>query len=123
MSEIAEFTRHLGHYLPPPDIALVERAFEFSEAAHRGQFRKSGEPYITHPLAVASILSQWRLDAQGLAAALLHDVMEDTTVTKVEIESSFGRPVAEMVRSEEHTSELQSRELISYAVFCLKKKK
>src|SRR3954469_15985913 len=97
MSEITEFTRHLGNYLPGTDIALVERAFEFSESAHRGQFRKSGEPYITHPLAVASILSQWRLDAQGLAAALLHDVMEDTTVTKVEIESSFGRPVAEMV--------------------------
>jgi GTP pyrophosphokinase len=72
-------------------------AGEFSESAHRGQFRKSGEPYITHPLAVASILSQWRLDAHGLAAALLHDVMEDTTVTKSEIESSFGKPVAEMV--------------------------
>ena len=57
MSEIAEFTRHLGHYLPPPDVALVERAFEFSEAAHRGQFRAVGEPYITHPLAVAEILS------------------------------------------------------------------
>src|SRR6266853_6402314 len=97
MSEIAEFTRHLGNYLPLPEIALVERAFEFSESAHRGQFRKSGEPYITHPLAVASILSQWRLDAHGLAAALLHDVMEDTTVTKREIETSFGRPVAEMV--------------------------
>jgi guanosine-3',5'-bis(diphosphate) 3'-pyrophosphohydrolase len=97
MSEIAEFTRHLGHYLPPPDVALVERAFAFSEHAHQGQFRKSGEPYITHPLAVASILSQWRLDAQGLAAALLHDVMEDTKVTKTEIESSFGKPVADMV--------------------------
>src|SRR4249920_87471 len=97
MSEIAEFTRHLGNYLPPPDIALVERAFQFSDSAHRGQFRKSGEPYITHPLAVASILSQWRLDAQGLAAALLHDVMEDTAITKAEIESSFGKPVADMV--------------------------
>ncbi|MEO8739514.1 MAG: bifunctional (p)ppGpp synthetase/guanosine-3',5'-bis(diphosphate) 3'-pyrophosphohydrolase [Casimicrobiaceae bacterium] len=97
MSEIAEFTRHLGHYLPPPDVALVERAFAFSEHAHQGQFRKSGEPYITHPLAVASILSQWRLDAQGLAAALLHDVMEDTKVTKTEIESSFGKLVADMV--------------------------
>jgi guanosine-3',5'-bis(diphosphate) 3'-pyrophosphohydrolase len=97
MSEIAEFTRHLGNYLPPPDVALVERAFLFSDSAHRGQFRKSGEPYITHPLAVASILSQWRIDAQGLAAALLHDVMEDTTVTKAEIETSFGRPVADMV--------------------------
>jgi GTP diphosphokinase / guanosine-3',5'-bis(diphosphate) 3'-diphosphatase len=97
MSEIAEFTRHLGHYLPPPDVALVSRAFEFSESAHRGQFRKSGEPYITHPLAVASILSQWRLDAQGLAAALLHDVMEDTSVTKSELEKKFGKPVADMV--------------------------
>ena len=97
MSEIAEFTRHLGHYLPPPDVELVERAFEFSDSAHRGQYRKSGEPYITHPLAVASILSQWRIDAQGLAAALLHDVMEDTSVTKSEIETTFGRPVADMV--------------------------
>ena len=97
MSEIAEFTRHLGHYLPAPDVALVSRAFEFSESAHRGQFRKSGEPYITHPLAVASILSQWRLDAQGLAAALLHDVMEDTSVTKGELEKKFGKPVADMV--------------------------
>jgi len=97
MSEIAEFTRHLGHYLPTPDIALVERAFEFSESAHRGQFRKSGEAYITHPLAVASILSEWRLDAEGLAAALLHDVMEDTAVSRSEIESRFGGPVAAMV--------------------------
>ncbi|MCC6196329.1 MAG: bifunctional (p)ppGpp synthetase/guanosine-3',5'-bis(diphosphate) 3'-pyrophosphohydrolase [Burkholderiales bacterium] len=97
MSEIAEFTKHLGHYLPQQDVALVKSAFEFSESAHRGQFRKSGEPYITHPLAVASILSQWRLDAQGLAAALLHDVMEDTSVTKNELEKSFGKPVADMV--------------------------
>ena len=97
MSEIAEFTRHLGNYLPGPDVALVERAFHFSDSAHRGQFRKSGEPYITHPLAVASILSQWRIDAEGLAAALLHDVMEDTSVTRSQLETKFGRPVAEMV--------------------------
>jgi GTP pyrophosphokinase len=112
MSEILEFTRHLGHYLPPPDVALVERAFAFSEHAHQGQFRKSGEPYITHPLAVASILSQWRIDAQGLAAALLHDVMEDTSVTKTQIESSFGKPVADMVDgvSKLDQIEFQSRE-------------
>ena len=112
MSEIAELTRHLGHYLPPPDVALVERAFAFSEHAHQGQFRKSGDPYISHPLAVASILSQWRLDAQGLAAALLHDVMEDTAVTKTEIESSFGKPVADMVDgvSKLDQIEFQSRE-------------
>ena len=112
MSEIAEFTRHLGHYLQPPDVALVERAFAFSEQAHQGQFRKSGEPYITHPLAVASILSQWRLDAQGLPAALLHDVMEDSGITKHEIETSFGKPVAEMVDgvSKLDQIEFQSRE-------------
>ena len=112
MSEIAEFTRHLGNYLPPPDVALVERAFAFSEHAHQGQFRKSGDPYISHPLAVASILSQWRLDAQGLAAALLHDVMEDTAVTKIEIETSFGKPVADMVDgvSKLDQIEFQSRE-------------
>src|SRR6266702_5296592 len=93
MSEIAEFTRHLGHYLQPPDVALVERAFAFSEHAHQGQFRKSGEPYITHPLAVASILSQWRLDAQGLAAALLHDVMEATSATHTQIQTPFPKPL------------------------------
>src|SRR5438552_3472902 len=110
MSEIAEFTRHLGHYLQPPDVALVERAFAFSEHAHQGQFRKSGEPYITHPLAVASILSQWRLDAQGLAAALLHDVMEDTNVTKTEIESSFGKPVADMVDGVSKGHQIRARQ-------------
>src|SRR6476660_1159830 len=112
MSEIAEFTRHLGHYLQPPDVALVERAFAFSEQAHQGQFRKSGEPYITHPLAVASILSEWRLDAHGLAAALLHDVMEDTKVTKTEIQESFGKSVADMVDgvSKLDQIEFQSRE-------------
>ena len=97
MSEIAEFTRHLGHYLPPPDVALVERAFEFSESAHRGQFRKSGEPYISHPLAVADILAQWHMDPQALTAALLHDVTEDTAITKTDISRSFGKPVAAMV--------------------------
>src|SRR5437764_15430514 len=112
MSEIAECARRLGLYRPPPVVALVERAFAFSEHAHQGQFRKSGEPYITHPLAVASILSQWRIDAQGLAAALLHDVMEDTKVTKTEIESSFGKPVADMVDgvSKLDQIEFQSRE-------------
>ena len=75
MSEIAEFTRHLGNYLPPPDIALVERAFQFSDSAHRGQFRKSGEPYITHPVAVVEILAGFEMDVATLAAGLLHDVV------------------------------------------------
>ena len=97
VSEISEFTRHLGLYLPPQDVALVESAYAFSDSAHRGQFRNSGDPYISHPLAVASILSQWRFDAEGLSAALLHDVMEDTAVTKSEIEDRFGAAVANLV--------------------------
>jgi guanosine-3',5'-bis(diphosphate) 3'-pyrophosphohydrolase len=84
-------------YLKPADVARLEEAYRFSEAAHAGQTRQSGEPYISHPLAVAEILAQWRLDAQALQAALLHDVMEDTSVTKDEIADTFGRPVAELV--------------------------
>jgi GTP pyrophosphokinase len=97
VSEISEFTRHLGLYLPPQDVALVESAYAFSDTAHRGQFRNSGDPYISHPLAVASILSLWRFDAEGLSAALLHDVMEDTTVTKSQIADRFGASVANLV--------------------------
>src|SRR5215813_10778374 len=84
-------------YLKPEDILQLESAYHFSEAAHEGQFRKSGEHYISHPLAVANILAQWHLDPQALTAALLHDVMEDTAVTKTEITRNFGKPVAELV--------------------------
>ena len=84
-------------YLKPADVERLEKAYRFSEAAHAGQTRESGEPYISHPLAVAEILAQWRLDAQALQAVLLHDVMEDTSVTKDEVADTFGRPVAELV--------------------------
>jgi len=84
-------------YLKPEDLSQIQAAYHFSESAHEGQFRKSGEPYIAHPLAVASILGQWHLDSQALTAALLHDVVEDTEVTKNEIAEQFGRPVAELV--------------------------
>jgi len=84
-------------YLKPEDISQLQSAYHFSEQAHEGQFRQSGEPYISHPLAVANILAQWHLDSQALTAALLHDVMEDTSVTKTEISRNFGKPVAELV--------------------------
>ena len=84
-------------YLEPDEIALVLDAYRFGEAAHQGQTRLSGEPYITHPLAVAGALAEWRMDAQAVIAALLHDVMEDTAVTKADIASRFGKPVAELV--------------------------
>ncbi|MBI4194388.1 MAG: bifunctional (p)ppGpp synthetase/guanosine-3',5'-bis(diphosphate) 3'-pyrophosphohydrolase [Betaproteobacteria bacterium] len=97
MGEAATLFKEWSGYLKPEDISQLESAYHFSEAAHEGQFRKSGEPYISHPLAVANILAQWHLDSQALTAALLHDVMEDTAVTKTEISKSFGRPVADLV--------------------------
>ncbi len=93
---IRELREHLA-YLKPGDIGRVEEAYQFSDAAHQGQFRKSGHPYISHPLAVAQILADWQLDGQAVVAALLHDVMEDTAVTKDEITQRFGRPVADLV--------------------------
>jgi len=84
-------------YLKPADVARLAEAYRFSEAAHAGQTRQSGEPYISHPIAVAEILAGWHLDGQALMAALLHDVMEDTSVTKAEISDTFGKPVAELV--------------------------
>jgi GTP diphosphokinase / guanosine-3',5'-bis(diphosphate) 3'-diphosphatase len=84
-------------YLKPKDVARLAEAYRFSEAAHAGQIRQSGDPYISHPLAVAEILADWHLDGQTLMAALLHDVTEDTSVTKDEISDTFGKPVAELV--------------------------
>ena len=84
-------------YLGESDIELVRRAYRFADEAHLGQLRKSGEPYITHPIAVAVQCTEWKLDAQALAAALMHDAMEDCGVTKHELIERFGAPVAELV--------------------------
>src|SRR5512146_2523749 len=91
-----ELTKVLG-YLKPKDIESIEQAYAVARAAHSGQYRASGEPYITHPLAVAKILAEWHLDAQALTAALLHDVVEDTPTTKSEISRRFGKAVGELV--------------------------
>ncbi|MBB3179588.1 bifunctional (p)ppGpp synthetase/guanosine-3',5'-bis(diphosphate) 3'-pyrophosphohydrolase [Variovorax sp. Sphag1AA] len=84
-------------YLGPEDIDLVRRAYRFADEAHLGQLRNSGEPYITHPIAVAAQCAEWKLDAQALMAALLHDAIEDCGVTKAELIERFGAPVAELV--------------------------
>jgi GTP diphosphokinase / guanosine-3',5'-bis(diphosphate) 3'-diphosphatase len=84
-------------YMRQEDIDAIEEAYEVARAAHSGQYRQSGEPYITHPLAVAKILAEWHLDAQAMMAALLHDVVEDTPTTKSEIARRFGKPVGELV--------------------------
>jgi len=84
-------------YLGTEDTELVRRAYRFADEAHLGQLRNSGEPYITHPIAVAAQCAEWKLDAQALMAALLHDAIEDCGVTKAELIERFGAPVAELV--------------------------
>jgi GTP diphosphokinase / guanosine-3',5'-bis(diphosphate) 3'-diphosphatase len=84
-------------HLKPDEIALVKKAFQYADSAHLGQYRQSGEPYITHPLAVAELCASWKLDAPSIMAALLHDVIEDTGSTRQELVEIFGGKVAELV--------------------------
>lgn len=84
-------------HLKPDEIALVKKAFQYADSAHLGQYRQSGEPYITHPLAVAELCASWRLDGASIMAALLHDVIEDTGSTRQELVEIFGGKVAELV--------------------------
>jgi GTP pyrophosphokinase len=86
-----------GEYLPPDKVALVARAYEFAAKAHESQKRDSGEPFITHPLAVAMLLAELQLDANSLAAALLHDVPEDVGLPLAKIEADFSPEIAKLV--------------------------
>ena len=84
-------------YLEPADIRRVRDAYRYADEAHLGQYRASGEPYITHPIAVAGLCAEWKLDAQAIMAALMHDAMEDCGITKAELIERFGAPTAELV--------------------------
>jgi guanosine-3',5'-bis(diphosphate) 3'-pyrophosphohydrolase len=84
-------------YLTKTDIKKVREAYKFADEAHLGQFRASGQPYITHPIAVAGLCADWRLDVQAIMAALMHDAMEDCGITKIELIERFGAPTAELV--------------------------
>jgi guanosine-3',5'-bis(diphosphate) 3'-pyrophosphohydrolase len=95
--DFARLKNKLEAYLRPEDIGRIEAAYHFSARAHEGQYRLSGDPYISHPVAVADIIADWRLDSQALIAALLHDVMEDTHISKGEIAERFGKVAAELV--------------------------
>lgn len=87
----------LADYLGKDQVNSVRRAYFYAEQAHDGQLRRSGDPYVTHPLAVASILGEMHMDHQSLMAAMLHDVIEDTGITKTAIKSQFGNSVADLV--------------------------
>lgn len=95
----ASFAALLGKldYLGESDIEDIRKAYKFADEAHLGQMRKSGAPYITHPIAVAGLCADWKLDAQALMAALMHDVLEDCGVTKIEMAERFGISVADLV--------------------------
>lgn len=95
----ASFAALLGKldYLGAHDIESIRQAYRFADEAHLGQLRKNGDPYITHPIAVAAQCAEWKLDAQALMAALMHDAIEDCGVTKLELVERFGAPVAELV--------------------------
>ena len=84
-------------YLGPDDIEHIRQAYRFADEAHLGQLRKNGDPYITHPIAVAAQCAEWKLDAQAMMAALMHDAIEDCGVTKEDLVQRFGAPVAELV--------------------------
>jgi GTP pyrophosphokinase/guanosine-3',5'-bis(diphosphate) 3'-pyrophosphohydrolase len=96
VSSFAALTDKLS-YLSTADLKRVREAYRFADEAHLGQFRASGEPYITHPLAVAGLCGDWRLDAQAIMAALMHDAMEDCGITKAQLIERFGAPVADLV--------------------------
>ncbi|NCF17294.1 MAG: bifunctional GTP diphosphokinase/guanosine-3',5'-bis pyrophosphate 3'-pyrophosphohydrolase [Haliea sp.] len=97
MQTIDALTSTLSSYLDPEQSNHVKRAYFFAEQAHFGQLRRSGEPYVTHPLAVAGILAHMHMDHQSLMAAMLHDVIEDTGIEKSAIGTQFGPTVAELV--------------------------
>ena len=97
MAQLSALTDKLRGYLAPEQVDAVRRAYYYSEQAHDGQVRRTGQPYVTHPLAVAGILADMRMDHQSLIAALLHDVIEDTGIAKESLEAQFGPAVAELV--------------------------
>ncbi|VXC67612.1 bifunctional (p)ppGpp synthetase/guanosine-3',5'-bis(diphosphate) 3'-pyrophosphohydrolase [Massilia sp. 9I] len=97
VASVTQLINKLSDYLTPAELKKVKEAYRFSDEMHLGQVRKSGEPYISHPIAVAEICAEWKLDAQAIMAALLHDVIEDQDVKKDELIERFGAQVANMV--------------------------
>lgn len=97
VASITALTNRISEYMSASELKLVKEAYRFSDEMHLGQVRKSGEPYISHPIAVAEICAEWKLDVQAIMAALLHDVMEDQDVKKDELIERFGAPVATLV--------------------------
>ena len=97
MIRIGDIIDRIQSYIPDADLGLIQKAYVFSASAHEGQVRLSGEPYLSHPLSVASILADMRMDEASIAAGLLHDTVEDTKATIPELKEIFGVEVAHIV--------------------------
>ena len=107
MSLIDPLHSKLSSYLETNQVKKVIRAYHFAEQCHQGQYRQSGDPYITHPVAVAHILADMHMDHESLVAALLHDVIEDTSATKGQVSRRFGKTVAELVDGVSKLTEIE----------------
>ncbi len=108
-------------YLSEPDCQSILKAYRYADEHHLGQFRKSGEPYITHPLAVASILADWHMDCVTIQAGLMHDVLEDTGVSKIEMAERFGIEVANVVDGVSKLDKLKFKNVQSAAAESFRK--
>src|SRR5438552_7374792 len=107
VTKFRDLLKQVGEYRPPADLDLVRKAYEFSQRYHAGQTRATGEPYLVHPLEVALELAEIRMDATSIAAGLLHDSVEDTSVTIEEIEREFGEQVAHIVEGVTKISKIE----------------
>src|SRR5262245_47889772 len=97
MTQLETLIEAIPKYQPGADLEVLSRAYQFSAASHQGQQRASGEPYLSHPLEVATLLVDFKMDVTTVTAGLLHDVLEDTTATKADLEREFGGEIAELV--------------------------
>ncbi|MBC7753705.1 MAG: bifunctional (p)ppGpp synthetase/guanosine-3',5'-bis(diphosphate) 3'-pyrophosphohydrolase, partial [Moraxellaceae bacterium] len=97
LKTVDELVEKIRAYYPQVPSQVIEKAYAFSQKAHEGQMRRSGEPYITHPLSVAGILADLKLDLDTILTGLLHDTVEDTSVTLEDIKREFGPTVASLV--------------------------
>ncbi|MCB0411050.1 MAG: bifunctional (p)ppGpp synthetase/guanosine-3',5'-bis(diphosphate) 3'-pyrophosphohydrolase, partial [Bdellovibrionales bacterium] len=104
-----DLLKKISEYYPQADLSLIKSAYEFSEKAHAGQIRRSGEPYIYHPLGVAGILAELKMDLPTIATGLLHDTVEDTHATLEDIEKSFGKVVRNLVDGVTKISQMRFR--------------
>lgn len=109
IESISELSESLEGYLLDKHISLAKRAYYYAEQAHDGQIRRSGEPYVTHPLAVAGILAEMHMDHQSIIAAMLHDVIEDTDISKQDLSQQFGETVAELVDGVSKLTQIEFR--------------